>query len=115
MGLGDILEHVADQPVDAKRIRGLVIPLTGQVAADASIDAGTGFTVAAGATGVYTITFDSAFAAAPTVIATVFDNTGSRVAHITSVSAADVVIQVREGGGTARDKAFHFVVFGPSQ
>lgn len=86
-------------------------PITGQINADGTTAAGTGFASSSGGTGLYTITFTTPFAAAPTVVATAFDSTGSRVAHIVSVSTTSAVIQIRQGGGTVNDMSFHFVAF----
>ena len=111
MTLAQIQSHIADQPVDAKRIKGLPSPMTGQITSGATIDAGTGFTVSSGGTGLYTITFTTAFAATPTVVVTVNRSGGGRLATIDNASTTSVDVVIRTDGGVLENDAFHFVAY----
>lgn len=72
-----------------------------------AIVSGTGFTVSRTAAGTYTITFTSAFSAAPVVTANVFGGTSGfvRVAAVT-VSTAQLITSGTNG--TAADRDFMF-------
>ena len=90
---------------------GSVRPITGQINADGSIAAGSGFTVAKGGTGTYTVTFTTAFAAVPTVVATVgpFATAGIiQAAVVTAVSTTAVSFNTLNGSNVV-DRPFIFV------
>lgn len=83
--------------------------ISGRVNADGTIAAGSGFTVAHPGTGTYTITFTSAFAAAPAVVV-------SNNSVLTSIAAGPVAVgSVGVTIGTpAQDGAFSFTAIGPA-
>jgi hypothetical protein len=83
--------------------------ITGQVAATGAITAGSGFTVAAGGAGVYTVTFNTAFATVPTVLAILGPTApaASRFMVVTAVTTGQVVFAT--GPGT--NQPFNFVAF----
>ncbi len=116
MTLGEIQRHIADQPVDAKRIKGL-LPLSGQVDDDGTILGGTGFTVNPSATGTYDVTFDTSFTSTPTVVGSAVYGTAGAIRHFeVAVSpAADeagftAILKVG-AAGTLIDAPFNFAVF----
>jgi hypothetical protein len=92
--------------------------IRGVVSAAGAVSQGTGFTVVKGSTGIYTLNFTVAFAAAPVVVLTVLDATGGSqwTANLTSVSASSAVLFIRKnttGNGSAIDAIFHFVAMAP--
>lgn len=87
--------------------------ITGQIpAAGTTPTAGTGFTYTHGSTGVYVFTFTTAFAAAPTVLATIAGATTGFV-FVASVSPGGMTINTFNVGSppVAADRAFNFVAF----
>lgn len=85
--------------------------LTGMVDGAGNITGGTGFSVVHTATGVYTVTFTTAFANPPTVIPTVNDWTAalSYVAQPTNITSTGFTLHVSTGGGTLQDHPFNFI------
>lgn len=88
--------------------------ITGIVASDGTITAGTGFSVTNDSTGVYTVTFTNAFSAVPTVILTAL--VGGVSASISgavgkgsfALALADIG-NVVSGAAQARNAAFNFL------
>lgn len=88
--------------------------IRGTVAADGSIIAGGGFTVAIAATGVYTITFTKPFVGSnPTITATP-ELTSNLAAMMTDGSDVNfVTLKIfRRSDGAATAEAFHFIAIG---
>ncbi len=81
--------------------------LRGVVNQDASINRGSGFTVAHTGTGVYTVTFTQAFPTAPVVVATVESGAG-RIATVDTLSTTSMLVRTSDDTGTAGDYRFHF-------
>ena len=83
--------------------------ITGRIATDGSITAGTRFTVAKGAAGIYTITYTAAFTAAPLVIG------GSDIAGdnanvtVTSAAGSATVHVLSASTGALTDHSFYFL------
>lgn len=97
---------------------GLVL-IRGSVASDGSLLIGEGFTPSKGSTGVYSLTWTTAFVAAPVVVASVVDNTANRLAHYRLIAAANsgspttvATVRTYDSGTTATDVAFSFVAVG---
>ena len=87
----------------------------GRVNANGTIARGSGFTVNKFATGRYTITFTTAFAAVPVVVATVESTggaTGATILHDAATPTTTTTATVStliSSGGTFSDKAFDFI------
>lgn len=77
---------------------GGAVTIRGHVNADGTVAAGSGFTASKTATGSYTVTFSSAFAAAPVCVASVA-RTGAaiagRVIHVLNAATGSVDIRTR--------------------
>lgn len=86
--------------------------IRGVVSSTGAILAGTGFTVSHTGTGLYTITFTTAFSAMPAVTVTPQSGLG-RIATCTSVGAGSTGIDTRDTSGTATDNQFNFIAIGP--
>lgn len=93
------------------------VVVRGRVNADGTIAGGSGFTVVKDATGVYTVTFTSEFAAVPVVVGSALHAVNDRVSNlqIKSPAVGSVVIETLEtqGGGTTakKDVGFHFIAY----
>lgn len=78
---------------------------------DGAIVAGTGFTASRTAVGLYTITFSTAFSAAPTTVLTIRQVGGllsrNEAPGSTGITTFDL-------SGTAMDRSFSFVTIGPA-
>ena len=87
----------------------------GTITATGSIILGSGFTVSKGSAGYYTITFNTPFAGAPTVTATVEYNAAAGVDVMTDgVTANSAVFAVWVPAQQIFfDQAFHFIAIGP--
>ena len=110
--LSELKQHLAGEPVDAKRIQGLSSgAITGQVSAAGAVTAGTGWSVNRSATGTYDVTFTSAYSAAPTVVVTLTDITNHLVYAITASSTTGFTVKITSGSGSATNCSFNFVSF----
>ncbi|HEX5871577.1 MAG TPA: hypothetical protein VFY65_14220, partial [Longimicrobium sp.] len=115
---------------DVSLAGGLVAPgapegtrvLRGSVKANGDLEGGVGFTVKRVGTGMYDITFATAFTARPSGVATQvypnFDDFGTGGdtrdnAVIVGLNASRMRIKTGGGDGGASDRCFCFVVFGP--
>lgn len=98
---------VVDEPGPIKIVRG-------RVTAAGAVAAGAGFTVAKGATGAYTITFDTNFAVAPTVNATAYA-AGFYLAKLQGAPSTSsfVINTFLSTTGAATDVDFSFLAIGP--
>jgi hypothetical protein len=101
---------IVDDPANTRVVIKAPRFLTGQISSAGAIIAGSGFTVIRNAVGVYTVTFNVAFPAVPTVTAsTVAGGTGDGI----QVSAKGVGSFIVHGYDTntqaARDEAFDFI------
>lgn len=86
--------------------------ITGQVNADGTIQAGSGFDVDHSGTGVYTITFHAAFGSNPTVLAAgKADATIPQVTDIGLSPTSVTIVVVSSAGGGLEDQPFNFVAF----
>jgi hypothetical protein len=89
----------------------------GNVGADGSITAGSGFTVSHLMTGWYRVTFNSPFAGLPTVTAVVDNSTsgGKRAALISQVTTNSFLLVTfkTNDADTVPDEKFHFIAIGP--
>lgn len=96
--------------------------IRGTVQADGTVSVGRGFTVVRDSTGLYTITFSSAFSAEPTVVATQqypnhndFNLTSGDTkdnAIVVGVSTTKCLIKCGRADGIADDRRFHFIAIG---
>lgn len=83
--------------------------ITGQVTGAGGITAGTGFSVVRNGVGDYTVTFTSAFAAVPIVIAQQTDTGHIWIAPVySSILAGSFRVQLRDTTNTNFDGAFQF-------
>lgn len=82
--------------------------ITGQVSSAGAVTAGTGFTVSRTSAGRYTVTFSTAFAAAPTVVLTLSAG-ADLIANTSTVTAASFLVVIDTPAGTPTDQAFHFL------
>jgi hypothetical protein len=80
--------------------------LTGIVAGNGTIIAGTGFTITRTAVGTYTVTFTTPFAAAPVMLGQ--DVAATRVCCWASVTASSAQFLIVNTAGTAVDDAWNF-------
>lgn len=87
-----------------------VAGIRGSVSATGSILTGTGFSISKTTTGTYGITFDSAFADTPNVLAIVADNL-ARFATANGVSETGATILTWDTSGSLHDVAFLFWAF----
>lgn len=98
--------------------RGVESPLRtirGNVAANGSILAGTGFTVTKGTAGIYTINFSDTFSAAPSIVPNAELSAGvRRVEQDALPSTTSVGLRVRDSANALADGAFSFIVIGPA-
>jgi hypothetical protein len=83
----------------------------GVVDASANILAGTGFTVAHTGTGVYTVTFTTAFDTVPAVVPSVSTASTSVTFSTSSAAVGSVIVRVFSAG-VAADAQFHFIAVG---
>jgi hypothetical protein len=113
LALGELEQHIATLPVDAKRIKGLTVsaPITGQVSNAGAVVAGSGFTAASAGTGLYTVTFTAAFAVNPTVIVTAVMDSNQRVANLLNLATTSFDVNTRNDAGSLANGAFHFVAY----
>lgn len=82
--------------------------IAGHVASGGSITAGTGFSVAHGSTGIYTITFTSAFATEANVQVTLATDAQALSPVLSAISASAFTVKTRDNVGTLTDKDFTF-------
>ena len=85
--------------------------ITGSVSAAGAILAGTGFTVAHGGTGLYTISFTTPFAAAPVGFVDHLGNPATTAANMDQFMTGSCRVSTVNIGGAALDVAFVFCVF----
>lgn len=85
-------------------------PITGQIASGGTVTAGTGWSVNRSGTGIYDVTFDSAFAATPTIVASPID-VSARLVKIDSPTTAGFSIFTYTTGGAAANGGSHFLAF----
>lgn len=114
------LSKLAGYPADAtKYARGdgtwAAIPrvIRGGVSGAGAITKGTGFTVARGSVGVYTITFTAAFSATPIVVVTPSANTGGvlPIWFTNGITTGTCVVQFFTTGAAAVDLPFDFIAY----
>lgn len=81
---------------------------------DAVIEQGTGFTVARNSTGIYTITWDTAFSARPTVIACAGTDYAPMILHTLANSNTTTSCRItsNDNAGNAADTRFRFIAIG---
>ncbi len=102
-----------NQPqISASTITGLTASsstssVSGSVGSTGTITQGSGFSVVHSGTGVYAVTFTTAFSAAPVVVVTPVTS-GSRFAGVSTQSASGFTAQLANSAGTATDQAFNF-------
>lgn len=112
MANGDVVEflYVASFWFEISRDLAKSANLTGQITGTTgAIVAGTGFTAARNSAGNYTITFTTAFAAAPVVMAVVLANQPV-VVDLISTAVGSFVVEFRTAAGVAQDQNFQFLV-----
>ncbi len=101
-----------NQPqISASTITGLTTSsssVAGSVGSTGTITQGSGFSVVHSGTGVYAVTFTTAFSAAPVVVVTPVTS-GSRFAGVSTQSASGFTAQLANLAGTATDQAFNFI------
>ncbi len=85
--------------------------ITGIVAANGTITAGSGFSVNRTAAGIYVITFTSPFSAAPVVVANLLDDTSGHFVRVRTVTTSGFTLEVRgtDFGQPGIDTAFDFI------
>lgn len=84
--------------------------VAGTVAADGTISTGTGFTIAKGVSGLYTITFAAPFSVTPAVVVTpIIASGGNRTVSIRNNSASSVDVVTGSDAGVGVDQAFGFL------
>jgi hypothetical protein len=86
--------------------------LTGAIAANGTVNRGTGFTITKGTTGVYTINFSVAFANPPIVVANA--SGGANIVNVASVSTTSALVGIVTSGSwagpvTAADDIWNFI------
>ncbi|MDQ3133694.1 MAG: H-type lectin domain-containing protein, partial [Acidobacteriota bacterium] len=86
--------------------------IRGVVDGAGNIIVGSGFTVSHGATGQYTITFNTSFAGPPAVMAAAENDTQVRTVNTAGVTSSIVNLRTYFGTGLS-DVAFHFIAIGP--
>ena len=86
--------------------------IRGQVNYNGTIAAGSGFTVSHLGTGVYVVTFQTAFASPPVITSTAINNSADTVtAQIGTMSATSFAVGTHDNG-LASDQAFTFIAIG---
>lgn len=105
--VNDIEEaNLADDAVtDAKLAKPLLV---GVINSGGTVAQGTGFTSSKVSTGLYEITFDAAYGAAP--VALVGSNAGTRFVAEVSTTTTVLTVQILNLAGTATDAKFNFMV-----
>lgn len=83
--------------------------ITGQVSSAGAVVAGSGFSVNRVSTGVYDVTFDTAFASTPTIVAQALNGAPVRIPAVFSASASGFSIEMLDTSSGAQDCAFHFI------
>lgn len=89
--------------------------IRGKVSAAGAVSFGSGFTVARTSTGVYTVTYSTAFpsGAWPVVTASAESNgTVARFAMINTPTHISAIVRIVNGSGTAADADFYFIAVG---
>jgi hypothetical protein len=87
--------------------------LRGTVAADGTIQEGTGFSISKGAAGIYTIDFTTDFSDVASLVATCLS--ASYVAGIDTQAAGQVVLNIKVASTLAlADQPFNFIAIGPA-
>lgn len=79
----------------------------GEVSAAGAVSRGSGFTVVRNSAGNYTVTFSTAFSAAPIVVASFIDG-GIFAARVSATSTTATTIITFNSVGTSTDSAFQF-------
>ena len=89
--------------------------LRGRVTSNGAISSGSGFTVSRTATGLYVITFTTAFSSTPavTLSPSVGATGGPYNAHTNGISTVAAGIRIMNGSGTNIDDNFDFIAIGP--
>lgn len=87
--------------------------IRGSISTSGAITAGTGFTVSHPATGTYTISFTSAFASTPTIIACTSNTNNAKTAVVNGPTTFAVQILVYNSSGVATDGGVYFTAIGP--
>jgi len=95
---------VADRTITETKLEKRAV--SGVVTSAGAVGAGTGFTAAKGAAGIYTLNFSPAFAAAPALIPV--PHAAGQYASITARSASAVTVEIRTDAGVATDTEFSF-------
>lgn len=103
-GQGLQLDPQGRLPVSLLRINGIV----GSVSAAGAIVSGTGFTVAKGAAGIYTVTFTPTLSAVPIVVINAIGNTAIP-AHPRLVTAAGFEADLYSAAFAGQDDPWNFI------
>lgn len=85
-----------------------VVGVTGRVAANGTKLAGTGFSVVHSGTGIYTVTFTTAFSAVPLILLAVNPTGDGNMIGFTSATTSSFVVQIDDKSGTPVDHIFDF-------
>lgn len=80
----------------------------GAVSSTGTVAKGSGFSSSRTSAGIFVVTYTSAFAAVPVLVATAFVSGGVRITGISSESASGFTIEIRNDGATLSDAAFSF-------
>jgi hypothetical protein len=89
---------------------GGAVVITGIIAANGTVTAGSGFSVVHNSAGDYTVTFATAFASAPVVVATVTDG-GASSAVAVSVQSPPTTAAFRVLTSAGVDHAWNFLAY----
>lgn len=103
-----IADDIPNQQVKVTPVLGQKI-VTGQVSSAGAVVAGTGFTSTLTSTGIYTITFNPVFAAAPTVTVAVNGNNPNNFIWVFSISGSTLVVHNDNSSGVATNVPFSFL------
>ena len=89
--------------------------LRGRISSSGTVSLGSGFTVSRTGTGLYVITFTTAFSGPPavTLSPSVGATGGPYNAHTNGISTVAAGIRIMNGSGTNIDDAFDFIAIGP--
>jgi len=89
--------------------------IRGSVADNGDILRGTGFTVTKGATGLYQIDVQTAFASTPSSVVTPADTNAAAVSAFTSnANASTTTVSFRDAADAYINTAFNFIIVGPA-
>jgi hypothetical protein len=106
VGRNDLIVLGAITGTPLRTVRGIV------TSAGAVLE-GDGYTPSRTGTGLFTITFDTAFSGIPSLNPTPFGSSGLG-ATITAHTASAISIRISNASNTATDAAFHFIAVGPA-